>query len=99
MGAGMVVRNVLGVPTRALASAIVSNIQEAARRQMENTTKKIKSIPSNVANSAKQKAAKKAKEAKLAVDMAFESAVETAVDSAVEKIKKLILVLAILSTI
>jgi len=97
--AGMVVRNVLGVPTRALASAIVSSIQEAARRQVEKTTNEIKSIPSNVANSAKQKAAEKAKEAKLAVDMAFESAVESAVESAIEKIKKLILVLAILSTL
>jgi hypothetical protein len=82
--AGMIVRNVLGVPTKALASAIVNNIQEAARRQVEKTTNELKSIPSNVA-----------KEAKLAVDMAIESAIE----SAIEKLKKLVVVLAILASL
>ena len=82
--AGTIVRNVLGVPTKAIASTIVNNIQEAARRQVEKTTNELKSIPSNMA-----------KEAKLAVDMAIESAIE----SAIEKLKKLVVALAILASL
>jgi hypothetical protein len=62
---GKVVRNVLGVPARAIALAIVTNVQEAARRQVEKATNDIKAIPSNVA-----------KEVKLVVDVAIESAIE-----------------------
>jgi len=92
---GTVVRSVLGGPVKALASAIVNNIQQAARRQVEKTTNNIKAIPSNVANSAKQKATQSAKEAKLVVEIALEKAIE----SALEKVKKLLLVLAVLSSV
>lgn len=88
---GSIVRNVLGAPVKALASAIVTNIQEAARRQVEKTTNEIKAIPSNVANSAKQKAAQTAKEAKLAVELA--------VEDAIEKAKKVLLVMAVVSSV
>jgi len=88
---GIIVRNVLGVPTKALASAIVGSIQEAVRRQVEKTTNEIKSIPSNVANSAKQTAVQKAKEAKLSVDLAIESLLE--------KLKQLVVVVAVLSSL
>lgn len=89
--AGIIVRTVLGVPTRTLALVIMTNVEQAAQRQVERTTNDIKSISSNVANSAKNKAAQKAKEAELEVDMAIESAIEFC--------KKLILVLAILSSL
>uniref|UniRef100_A0A7S4AX81 Uncharacterized protein n=1 Tax=Pseudo-nitzschia australis TaxID=44445 RepID=A0A7S4AX81_9STRA len=85
---GIVVRNVLGLPVKALATAIVNSIQEATRRQLEKTTSDIKAIPSNVANSAKQKAGQKAKEVKLAVEISIEAAIE--------KAKKVLLVLAVL---
>ena len=93
--AGIIVRNVLGVPTRALASAIVGSIQDAARRQVEKTANDIKSIPSNVANSAKETAVQKAREAKLSVD----SAIESAIESLIEKLKQVVLVAAILSSL
>ena len=70
---GFIVRKVLGVPARALASAIVRSIQESIRQQVDKTTQSIKSIPSNVANSAKDAAVQKAREAKLAVDVAIEA--------------------------
>lgn len=88
---GVIVRNVLGVPAKALASAIVGSIQEAVRRQVEKTTNEIKSIPSNVANSAKETAVQKAKEAKLSVDVAIESLFE--------KLKQLVLVAVVLSSL
>mmetsp|Transcript_8492 Transcript_8492/g.20952 ORF Transcript_8492/g.20952 Transcript_8492/m.20952 type:complete len:343 (-) Transcript_8492:347-1375(-) len=88
---GLVVRSALGLPVKALASSIVNSIQDAASRQLEKTTEGIKAIPSNVANSAKQTAAQKAKEAKLAV--------EIAIDGAIEEAKKVLLILAILSSI
>lgn len=69
---GFIVRKVLGVPARALASAIVRGIQESIRQQVDKTAQSIKSIPSNVANSAKDAAVQKAREAKLAVDVAIE---------------------------
>ena len=64
---GVIVRNILGAPAKTFASAIVNNIKEAAREQVEKTTNGIKSIPSNVANSAKQTVAQKASEAKVLV--------------------------------
>eukprot|EP00536_Pseudo-nitzschia_multiseries_P003650 jgi/Psemu1/284557/fgenesh1_pg.57_\ len=88
---GLVVRSVLGLPVKALASAIVNSIQDTARRQLEKATDDIKAIPSNVANSAKQKAAQKAMEARLTV--------EVAIDAAIERAKKILLVLAVLSSI
>lgn len=75
---GVVVRSVLGAPTKALASAMVNSIQESARRQVEKTTNDIKSIPSNVADAAKRNMAQKASETKSAVDTAVDSAIETA---------------------
>lgn len=89
--AGVIVRNALGVPTKALASVVMTNIEQAVYRQMERTTNDIKSIPSNVANSAKNKATETAKEAKVAVEMA--------IDSAVDYMKKLVFGLVIISSL
>lgn len=88
---GIVARNVLGVPVKALASAIVGNIQQAAREQVEKTTKGLRAIPSNVANTAKQKAAQKAMETKLSIDMAM--------DAAIEKLVQFLVVLAVVSSL
>ncbi len=88
---GIIVRNVLGVPAKALSSAIVGSIQDGIRRQVEKTTNEIKSIPSNVAESAKQTAVQKAREAKLSVDLAIEALFE--------KLKQLVVVVAVLSSL
>ena len=92
---GIIVRNVLGVPAKALSSAIVGSIQDGIRRQVEKTTNEIKSIPGNVAESAKQTAVQKAREAKLSVDLAIEALFE----KIFEKLKRLVVVVAVLSSL
>eukprot|EP00533_Pseudo-nitzschia_delicatissima_P014642 CAMPEP_0197274962 /NCGR_PEP_ID=MMETSP1432-20130617/13343_1 /TAXON_ID=44447 /ORGANISM="Pseudo-nitzschia delicatissima, Strain UNC1205" /LENGTH=332 /DNA_ID=CAMNT_0042740825 /DNA_START=176 /DNA_END=1174 /DNA_ORIENTATION=+ len=92
---GIIVRNVLGVPAKALSSAIVGSIQDGIRRQVEKTTNGIKSIPGNVAESAKQTAVQKAREAKLSVDLAIEALFE----KIFEKLKRLVVVVAVLSSL
>lgn len=90
-GTSAITRNILGVPGKALASAIVNSIQDAATRQVEKTANEIKSIPGNIANYAVQQAAQKADEDKLAVEMALKSLFE--------KLKTLVLALAVLSSL
>jgi len=88
---GMIVRSVLGVPTKTLTFAMVKSIQEGARRQLDKTKDDIKSIPSSVTDFAKQSVTQKAKETKLALDLAMESSIERA--------KTLLLVVTMLSSL
>jgi hypothetical protein len=88
---GSIIRNVLGFPVSALALAIVGNIQLAVNRQVERTTDGIKSIPSNIANSAKEKALQAANNAKY-------NAIMT-VETALEKIKKVLSVVVALTSL
>ncbi|OEU15605.1 hypothetical protein FRACYDRAFT_240298 [Fragilariopsis cylindrus CCMP1102] len=90
---GTIIRNVLGFPVSALALAIVGNIQLAVNRQVEKTTDGIKAIPSNIANSAKEKALQAANNAKYNAIMT----VETALEAALEEIKKLLLMVVALT--
>ena len=90
---GTIIRNVLGFPVSALALAIVGNIQLAVNRQVEKTTDGIKAIPSNIANSAKEKALQAANNAKYNAIMT----VETALEAALEKIKKVLLMVVALT--
>ena len=90
---GTIIRNVLGFPVSALALAIVGNIQLAVNRQVEKTTDGIKAIPSNIANSAKEKALQAANNAKYNAIMT----VETALEAALEEIKKVLLMVVALT--
>lgn len=88
---GTIIRNVLGFPVSALSIAIVDNIQLAVTRQVERTTDGIKAIPSNIANSAKEKALQAANNAKY-------NAIMT-VETALEKIKKVLLVVVAITSL